>query len=227
MSSKTDFVQDDAYAKHFHRYQDILKRLLKQDPGRGEFDLPLDALIVDAGCGYGEFLHQLTARGYTRLVGVEPDPLCREGARAAGLDVREGILTDTGLPDEFADAVVVNEVFHHIADYARASAELARVLKPGGVLCFSEPRNSLQRRAMDFLTFDVPLRKIIPVVEIRYQVLILEMQTGLYPKFLREQAAFYAAIEKNFERLWLENGHFFQFGKYRKRTTDSSHVARV
>lgn len=218
MSSETDFVQDAAYAQHFQSYQDILKRLLKQDPGRGEFDLPVDALIVDAGCGYGEFLHQLTARGYTRLVGVEPDPMCREGARAAGLDVRQGILTDTGLPDEFADAVVVNEVFHHIEDYARASDELARILKPGGVLCFSEPRNGLLRRFMDFLTFDVPLlRKLVPVVEIRYQVLILEMQTGLYPKFLREQPAFYAAIERNFERQWLEQGQFFQFGKYRKR----------
>lgn len=218
-SPPADFVQDTDYAKHFHTYQNILKRLLKKDPGRGEFDLPLDGLIVDAGCGYGEFLRQLAARGYTHLVGVEPDPMCREGARAAGLDVREGILTDTGLPDAFADAVVVNEVFHHIADYARASDELSRIFKPGGVLCFSEPHNGLLRRLMDFLTFDVPLlRKLVPVVEIRYQVLILEMQTGLYPKFLREQPAFYAAIERNFERRWLEQGQFFQFGKYRKRT---------
>jgi len=218
-SPPADFVQDTAYAKHFHTYQNILKRLLKKDPGRGEFDLPLDALIVDAGCGYGEFLRQLAARGYTHLVGVEPDPMCSEGARAAGLDVREGILTDTGLPDAFADAVVVNEVFHHIADYGRASDELSRILKPGGFLCFSEPRNGLLRRLMDFLTFDVPLlRKLVPVVEIRYQVLILEMQTGLYPKFLREQPAFYAALDRNFERQWLEQGQFFQFGKYRKRT---------
>lgn len=218
MTHQTDFVQDTAYTRHFHSYQAILKRLLSEDPGRGYFDLPADALIVDAGCGYGEYMRLLAKRGHTRLVGVEPDPLCREVACAAGLDVRQGTLTATGLPDSFADAVVVNEVFHHIADYARASDELARVLKPGGVLCFSEPRNSLQRRAMDFLTFEVPLRKIVPVVEIRYQVLILEMQTGLYPKFLREQAEFFAAIEKNFERLSLRNGHFFQFGKYRKRT---------
>jgi SAM-dependent methyltransferase len=217
MTPQADFVQDTAYAKHFHTYQDILKRLLKRDPGRGDFDLPKDALIVDAGCGYGEYMRRLADRGHTRLVGVEPDPVCREGACSVGLDVREGMLTATGLPDAFADAVVVNEVFHHISDYARASDELARILKPGGILCFSEPRNTLQRRAMDFLTFDVPLRKLVSAVEIRYQVLILEIQTGLYRKFLREQAAFHAAIERHFERQWLKKGHFFQFGKYLKR----------
>jgi len=217
LAGPADFVQDTAYATHFHTYQAILKRFLGEDPGRGYFDLPPDALIVDVGCGYGEYMRQLGHRGHTRLVGIEPDATCREGGRAAGFDVREGMLTATGLPDAFADAAVVNEVFHHIADYERASAELSRILKPGGILCFSEPRNTLQRRVMDFLTLDVPLRKLVPAVEIRYQVIVREIETGLYKKFLGEQAAFYAAIERHFERQWLKKGHFFQFGKYLKR----------
>ena len=162
-------------------------------------------------------MRQLARRGHTRLVGIEPDPTCRKSACSAGLDVREGTLPVTGLPDAFADAAVVNEVFHHISDYERAADELARILKPGGILCFSEPRNTFQRQAMDFLTLDVPLRKLVPAVEIRYQVLIREIRTGLYKKFLREQAAFHAAIERHFERHWLKKGHFFQFGKYGKR----------
>jgi len=217
MAAPADFVQDTAYATHFHTYQAILKRFFRQDPGRGDFDLPKDALIVDVGCGYGEYMRQLAHRGHTRLVGIEPDPKCREGAHAAGLDVREGMLTATGLPDAFADAAVVNEVFHHISDYERASAELSRILKAGGILCFSEPRNTLQRRVMDFLTLDVPLRKFVPAVEIRYRVIAREIETGLYRKFLREQTAFHAAIERHFERQWLRKGHFFQFGMYRKR----------
>lgn len=217
MTSPDDFVQDTAYAQHFHTYQAVIKRFLGRDPGRGNFDLPTHALIVDVGCGYGEFMRQLAGRGHTHLVGVEPDPMCREGARAAGLDVREGRLTATGLPDGFADVAVVNEVFHHIADYARAADELARILKPAGILCFSEPRNTLLRRALDFLTLDVPLRKLVPAVEARYQVIIREIETGLYKKFLREEAVFYAAIERHFERQSLEQGYFFQCGRYRKR----------
>ena len=162
MASPDDFVQDTAYAQHFHTYQAVIKRFLGQDPGRGNFDLPKHALIVDVGCGYGEFMRQLADRGHTNLVGVEPDPTCRAGARAAGLDVREGMLTETGLPDAFADVAVVNEVFHHIADYERAADELSRILKPAGIFCFSEPRNTLLRRAMDFLTLDVPLQEAGP-----------------------------------------------------------------
>jgi SAM-dependent methyltransferase len=216
-TSPADFVQDTAYATHFHTYQRILKRFFGQDPGRWDFDFPPGALIVDVGCGYGEYMRQLGQRGYTRMVGIEPDATCRENACSAGLDVREGMLTATGLPDAFADAAVVNEVFHHIADYERAAAELSRILKPGGILCFSEPRNTFLRRAMDFLTLDVPLRKIIPAVEIRYQVIVREIETGLYKKFLHEQAAFYAAIDRHFDRQWLEEKHFFQFGRYVKR----------
>ena len=218
MTSPADFVQDTAYAQHFHTYQAVIKRFLGDDPGRGDFDLPKHALIVDVGCGYGTYMRHLAERGHTRLVGVEPDPMCREGARAAGLDVRAGMLTETGLPGEFADVVVVNEVFHHIADYERAADELARIVKPAGLLCFSEPRNTLLRRAMDFLTLDVPpLRKLVPAVEARYQVIVREIETGLYRKFLREEAAFYAAIERHFERQRLVRGYFFQFGTYRKR----------
>lgn len=224
MTHPPDFVQDAAYSRHFHSYQAILKRLLSEDPGRGYFDLPADALLVDAGCGYGEYMRLLAQRGHTRLVGVEPDPMCREVACASGLDVREGTLTATGLPDAFADAVVVNEVFHHIADYSAAVEELSRILVPGGLLCFSEPRNTLLRRAMDFLTFEVPLRRLIPAVELRYQVMILEIETGLYRKFLREQNAFYATLEQRFERQWLRRGYFFQFGKYKKR---AAHLTRI
>lgn len=219
MKHPTDFVQDDAYTRHFHAYQAILKRLLREDPGRGYFDLPIDAVIVDAGCGYGEYMRLLAARGHTHVVGIEPDPLCREAACASGLDVREGTLLATGLPDAIADAVVVNEVFHHIADYSAAAEEIFRITKPGGFLCFSEPRNTPLRRTMDFLTFEVPLRKLIPAVEMRYQVMILEIETGLYRKFLREQDVFYAAVESCFERQWLRRGYFFQFGKYRRRAT--------
>lgn len=217
MTSPTDFVQEPAYAKHFHIYQDILRRLFKEDPGRGNFDLPKDALIVDVGCGYGEYMRLLTERGHKHLVGVEPDPMCRERACAAGFDVREGMLTATQLPDAFADVAVVNEVFHHISDWTRACEELSRILKPEGILCFSEPRNTFARRVMDFLTLDVPLRKVLRVVEVRYQVIILEIQTGLYRNFLSQQPKFHTTIENYFEREWLKRGPFFQFGKYKKR----------
>lgn len=209
------FIQDPAYAGHFGAYRAILHRLLHHDPAM--FELPRDIRIVDVGCGYGDLLKTLRARGYTNLIGVEPDPVCRGGARKIGLDVRGGTLAATGLPDASADAVIVNMVFHHIDDYASAAAEIARVLKPNGILCMMEPAPTVLRRLMDFLTFRTPLQKISKAVASRYAVMKLEMDTGMYPKFLADQEEFHAALERHFQKLWLRTGWFFQFGKYRRR----------
>jgi hypothetical protein len=66
------FVQDPSYAGHFGEYRRILDSILNHDPAM--FDLPRDAKIVDVGCGFGGMLQLMQERGYTDLVGVEPDP---------------------------------------------------------------------------------------------------------------------------------------------------------
>lgn len=207
-----DFVQHSTYAGHFGAYRSLLGRLLNHDPAM--FDLSADSQIVDAGCGYGDLLKTLRARGYRKLVGVEPDAACRTGAQAEGLDVREGTLMRTGLPDAFADAVIVNEVFHHVEDYVRNIDELARIVKPGGLLCFLEPAPTVLRSGMDLLTFHTPLPRLVPAIRTRYEVMRLEMDTGLYPQFLRQQPQFHDALARRFLRVWLRYGWFFQFGKY-------------
>jgi SAM-dependent methyltransferase len=213
--SSSGFVQDPAYAGHFGSYRRLLKKLLDHDPAM--FALPPEALIVDVGCGYGDLLDVLRERGYRRLMGVEPDAQCRAAAQEGGFDVREGTLTETSLDSGSVDAVIVNQVFHHIDDYGAALREIHRVLKPRGVLCFMEPLGTVLRRGMDFLTFRTPLRKFVPPVETRYRVMSLEVETGLYPQWLAEQSTFHAELARTFERVWLKRGWFFQFGKYRRR----------
>jgi SAM-dependent methyltransferase len=181
------------------------------------FELPRDGQIVDVGCGYGDLLKTLRARNYISLVGVEPDTICRSAALKEGLDVRDGTLADTGLPGQFADAVIVNEVFHHVDDYARCTSEIARILKPKGYLCILEPAPTIMRKAMDYLTFQTPLRRLVSPVQMRYEVMILEMETGLYPRFLSHQAEFATALTTRFEPLWWRRGWFFQFGKFQLR----------
>lgn len=209
------FLQDPTYAEHFGVYRKILNRLLDHDPAM--FELPRDIRIVDIGCGYGDLLKTLRSRGYMNLLGVEPDQVCREGARREGFDVQSGTIAQTGLPDACADAAIVNAVFHHIEDYASAISELARILTPKGLLCFIEPAPTIFRRGMDFLTFHTPLPKISKAVATRFAVMKLEMETGMYPRFLAEQDLFHSALENRFQKLWLRHDWFFQFGKYRRR----------
>ena len=209
------FIQDPAYSTRFESYRAILHRLLDHDPLR--YELPKDLLVVDVGCGFGDLLKRLREGGHQRLMGVEPDALCREGARKAGFDVREGTLTATGLADASVDAVMVSQVFHHVSDHEGAVQEVSRILKPGGFLCLMEPLNTPLRWGMDVLTFRVPLRRILPSVSTRYDIIRFEVETGLYPRFLREQPLFHALLDRHFSKVWHRWGFFFQFGKYVKR----------
>lgn len=205
------FVQDESYAGHFGRYRRILDRVIDHDPAM--FGLPKGAVIADLGCGFGGLLEQLIRQGHPYVIGVEPDPECQKAARARGLPVYQGTLTTTGLADESVDAAIVNQVFHHIDGYGAAVDEIARILKPGGVLCFMEPLNTPLRVVMDLLTFRTPLRRVLPPVQARYDVMRLEVETGLYPAFLAQQELFYSELQRRFRLEWRRTGWFFQFAK--------------
>lgn len=99
--------------------------------------------FLEMGCGAGPNLVWLARRGI-RVSGIDISPtalsLCLENCRRAGVEDRLGILwegsvTETPFPDESFHGVIEACVFQHLtkAERQRAFAEIARVLKPGGV----------------------------------------------------------------------------------------------
>ena len=96
--------------------------------------LPPKATVLELGAGTGK-LTRLLVRKFDRLIAVEPAepmrrvllPLCPE-AEALG-----GTAQEIPLADRSVDAVYAAEAFHWFDD-ARALAEIARVLRPGGAL---------------------------------------------------------------------------------------------
>ncbi|GLR65586.1 hypothetical protein GCM10010909_02640 [Acidocella aquatica] len=97
-----------------------------------------DAMVLDIGCGNGSFL--LTARdlGYA-AVGLEPDGDAVKRGLAAGLDVRLGLLPDSGLPKSSFDYIFLNHVFEHLHRPREAAAEILSLLRPGGRVWLSQP----------------------------------------------------------------------------------------
>ena len=98
--------------------------------------------VLDLGCGAGDFLAALREAG-AEPVGVEIAQAAVERARTnvPGADVR--LLEDGVIPaghGEF-DLVWCSEVLEHIPDVAEALHEVRRVLKPGGRLLLTVPRN--------------------------------------------------------------------------------------
>jgi ubiquinone/menaquinone biosynthesis C-methylase UbiE len=110
-----------------------------------ELGLPVGATILDAGCGAGAHTIRLARRGFhVRSVDFSSSVLGLAAAnvRAAGLADRVTLQRESLLHLSFADAsfdaVLCWGVLMHVPEVERAIAELARVVRPGGMLVVSE-----------------------------------------------------------------------------------------
>ena len=119
--------------------------------------------LLDVGCGGGKYLLAMQRIGW-QPQGVEFNEQAVATCRQSGLDVFQGELADAGLPDASFDLVTARHVIEHIADPAAFVAEIARVLKPGGMMVIKTPNaQALGRRwfGVDWYANDVPRHLIL------------------------------------------------------------------
>ncbi|KNZ71795.1 hypothetical protein J132_07284 [Termitomyces sp. J132] len=99
--------------------------------------------IVEIGAGTGIFTRALLAHprwtsDVQQIKAVEPSAGMREVFEKTVIDervtVHDGTFDNTGVEDHWADLVIIAQAFHWCPDYDKASAEFARILKPGGSL---------------------------------------------------------------------------------------------
>lgn len=96
--------------------------------------LPGAARVLDLCCGQGTLTARLVATGHgVSGLDFSPDMLERAKTAAPGADLTEGDAQDLPYEDATFDAVVCNFGVMHIPDQPKALAEVARVLKPGGI----------------------------------------------------------------------------------------------
>lgn len=90
--------------------------------------------VLDLGAGTGKLTGVLAALGH-RVTAVEPDPAMLAELRVRFPDVTAlpGGAEDIPLPDASVDAVLAGQAFHWF-DQDKALPEIARVLRPGGVV---------------------------------------------------------------------------------------------
>src|ERR1700686_1544757 len=101
-------------------------------------------LAIDLACGPGTYTRPLAARVH-RAIGADLTPAMVEKARAEaardGIANIEFVCADIyALPfaDGAAGIVSCGYAFHHMTDPARALAEMARVLQPGGRMAITD-----------------------------------------------------------------------------------------
>jgi SAM-dependent methyltransferase len=90
--------------------------------------------VADVGAGTGKLTRVLVEAG-AQVVAVDPDAdmLASLRANVVGVPTFVGSAERLPLPDACVDAVVLGQAWHWV-DVGAASAEVARVLRPGGVL---------------------------------------------------------------------------------------------
>ncbi|MGC4121949.1 MAG: methyltransferase domain-containing protein [Myxococcales bacterium] len=135
------------------------------DKLRGELfgpglEIPLLAGLLDAswtvgdlGCGTGGLLEALSPF-VSEVVGVDSSAAMLAAARKrlsrlSNVRLERGAMEALPLDDASLDAALIILVLHHLSDPARALAEAARVLKPGGrlVVMDMQPHDRAEYRA--------------------------------------------------------------------------------
>jgi 2-polyprenyl-6-hydroxyphenyl methylase/3-demethylubiquinone-9 3-methyltransferase len=134
------------------RWVRTLKNLV---PGRMRwFERHFDWLgkdVLDLGCAGGFMAEAMAVRG-ARVTGIDPAAKVVAAARRhssnMGLTIQYDVGVGEALPydDVGFDAVVCVDVLEHVADLNRVLAEVARVLRPGGLFLFDTINRNLIAR---------------------------------------------------------------------------------
>ncbi len=127
----------DTYDRHWMQ-RVIFEPVQRTVLDLAEAEVARPRAVLDVGCGTGRLLISAAARfPGAELVGVDAAPQMVEQARASAAD-RSSIrfqlagAEELPFPDGRFDLVFSTLTFHHWSDQAKAVAEVARVLAPGG-----------------------------------------------------------------------------------------------
>jgi SAM-dependent methyltransferase len=133
-------------------------------------DIPTDGKrLLDVSCKEGDVLQAIKSRGFV-LRGTNFEP---EGPSLDGIPIDYGVDLLQQLPYEDAsfDVVLLIEVIEHLENHRTALSELARILKPDGVLILTTPNimrlnsrfhffwSGYHKTKRRFIPFDTPLNQ--------------------------------------------------------------------
>jgi len=104
-----------------------------------EFDIPRNELL-EVGAGFGTFAALAKETGaFERVVAVEPTPELAQACRNHTVQVIEKSLEEISDEIDQVDVAVAFEVIEHVFSPSRFLDQMARLLRPGGLLVLTCP----------------------------------------------------------------------------------------
>lgn len=94
--------------------------------------------LLEVGFGSGAMLRAAARAGWS-AEGVEISRTATEHARQEGFKVFCGDLSEANYANGYFDVVIASELLEHIDDPLRIVTEIARILRPGGLLWATTP----------------------------------------------------------------------------------------
>ena len=123
---------------------------------------------LDVGCGGGYLSVELARLGFN-VSGVDPAPAsiaaAQSHAKQSGLsiDYRVAQAESLPFPDGSFDLVTCCDVLEHVQDLDRTLSEIARVLKPGGIIMYDTiNRTFMTWLGVIFVAQEFPLTRFFP-----------------------------------------------------------------
>lgn len=132
---------------------DASRRTVEQMGAR--LDLGEDSVLLDLGSGYGGSARYLTTAYGCQVVALNLSEVENQRNRdmnieanlADKIEVVDGSFEDIPYPDGSVDVVWSQDAFLHSGNRRRVLQEIARVLRPGGQLIFTDPMAADDGRA--------------------------------------------------------------------------------
>lgn len=104
------------------------------------------AVVLDVGCGNGEFLTRIRSLGAATLEGVDFSDKAAKLAEEKGIRVFRGLFLDFPVSEARYDAIFMNNYIEHVLYPHKELAKAMKLLKEGGVLFGEVPNfDSLDR----------------------------------------------------------------------------------
>ena len=174
--------EDLLFRRPFNGVHEVQPRLAGLAFVMQHLDLSADHRILDFGCGTGWLSRVLATMGLD-VVGVDvSENALRLGREFIARDpLADTLKIDFRLFDSFTlpledgsvDRIVSFDAFHHVLDQEGTLREMARVLRPGGIIAFHEPGPNHSRtptaqsemRDYDVIENDIDVHRIWTLAE--------------------------------------------------------------
>lgn len=93
--------------------------------------------LLDVGCAMGDFLYLAMQEGFD-VTGLEVSTFCTDYVKnKLGIKVHSSDLISAQLPSSTYDVVTLWDVIEHLRNPVETVNEIYRIMRPGGILCFS------------------------------------------------------------------------------------------